>query len=136
MKIMIKMILTAEESISLNYLESFEMLIQFFVNFKKINIEKEILDNVSQMGAYGKNSQSRRYSVYFCSSIIRICTNPISDLFSRLLILSSDIDRNIRSEFAYHVKFICRDLEESAVRKNIYKIVRNLKNNLLIFLLA
>ena len=129
MKIILKMILTAEESISINYLESFETLTQFFVNFKKINIEKEILENAIQLGSYGKNSQSRRYSVYFCTCLIRICTNPISDLFSRLMILSSDIDRNVRSEFAYQVKFIRRDIDETAVRKNIYKIVR-FKNNL------
>ncbi len=122
-KITIKLITKAEESISHKFLQAFDAIVHFFANFRKIKIDQEIIENITSLGAFGKPSRSRRFSIYFCTSLIRICTNPITELFSRLMILSSDSDSIIKAEFAFHIKFICRDLEESIVRKNVLKIV-------------
>jgi hypothetical protein len=76
------------------------------------------------MGAFGKTTQNRRFSVYFCSSLIKIAANPITELFSRIMMLSSDSDRIVKLELAHQLKFISKDLEETVIRKNVFKIVR------------
>jgi hypothetical protein len=120
----IKTITTDDENISKEYLKSFDTMYKFYSSFQKIFLRREILENVSLMGSFGKAVQSRRYSVYFCSCFIQMVTNPIHDLVSRLLILSQDADQLIRQEFIHHAKFFALELEESQIRKSIYKIVK------------
>ncbi len=45
------------------------------------------------------------------------------------MILSSDTDKIVRQEIAYHMKFLCRELDESYLRKNVLKVIDNYLND-------
>jgi hypothetical protein len=59
-----------ESNINKEFLYSFETIIQKFGI--KIDINKDIIDFINSMGAFGKDTRSRRYSSYFCCSIFRV----------------------------------------------------------------
>ena len=45
------------------------------------------------------------------------------------MILSSDTDKGVRTEVAYHIRFLCQELEESYIRKNVLKLIDNYLND-------
>ena len=45
------------------------------------------------------------------------------------MILSSDSDKIVRQEVAYHMKYLCMELEESYIRKNVLKVIDNYLND-------
>jgi hypothetical protein len=72
-KFFIKTITNEEKNLSDEYVKNFNDIIQNLkTGNRKIEIEKEIIDNCTTMGSFGKPSPIRRFSVYFCASIIRV----------------------------------------------------------------
>jgi hypothetical protein len=70
LKFYITTIATDESTILTDYLNNFDYTIN---NFNaKIEINKELVDYINSMGAFGKDTKSRRYSAYFCSCIYRV----------------------------------------------------------------
>ena len=117
------------------YVQALNQIVSFFTIHGKIKIDNDIIDFTINLGNFGKSAISRRFSVYFCSCILQV--NIIftqindslnNDVINRFMILSSDAERVIRLEISYHMMFLCRELEDSYIRKYVLKIVKYYNN--------
>jgi hypothetical protein len=133
-KLCIKIITTDEKTVSDEFILSFNEIVDFYSasnnSHKKIKIEADIIENINTMGSFGKSIKNRRYSAYFCFGIMRITDSFNTDLFNRIIMLSSDSERTIRQEIAHHIKFICNALKESYVKNSIFPLLENYSNDL------
>lgn len=89
-KYLIGIIENDESEISKYYLEGFNDIIEILSQYKQIFVEPDIIERVCIMGSFGKKSTLRKYSLYFCSSLIRV--NFINNLF--FIILNSSKSRS------------------------------------------
>lgn len=52
-----------------------------------------------------------------------------TELFNRFMILSSDSDKIIRMEVAYNFRFICKELDEVFIKRNLLKTIDGYLND-------
>lgn len=123
-KLLIKIIVTDDKTVSEEYIIAFTVIVTFYSTYKKVKVDQDIIDNINQMGSFGRSPPYKRFSVFFCSGLMQMMSNPVTELLNRLMILSSDTEKTIRQELAYHIKFFYKHLDESVVRKSIFKVVR------------
>ena len=45
------------------------------------------------------------------------------------MILSSDSDKIIRTEIAYNIRFICKELDDNFIKKNLFKTIESYLND-------
>lgn len=72
LKFFIETIANDEKNLSDEYIRNFNEIINKLSDCLRIYIDQDIIDKITNMGGYTRNSVSRRYSVYFCCSIIRV----------------------------------------------------------------
>jgi hypothetical protein len=125
-KFCIRSISNEEKEIGDEYIKNFNEIVENLSEKYRIHIEEEIVNYASLMGSFGKPTTFRRYSAYFCASLIRVGTGsyPNEELLKRFLILTSDSDVCVRMEISYHIRFVFKELDEISIKKNFYKIVR------------
>lgn len=120
----------------MEFIRTFNIIVKFFCYYKKIQIGNDIIDYACNMGTYGKSILSRRLCVFFCSGLIQVFyylkkeinENNNSELFNRIMILSSDIDISIRIEIAFNLRFICQELDGNFIKRNLLKTIENYLN--------
>lgn len=125
-KIVLKIIVTGEQQLSDEFLRTFEDITEFYSNFQKVKVDTDIIENVTGLGAFGKPNNLRRLSAFLSCSILKIATNPTTDLFSRIWILSTDSDRAVKLIVVNQFKYIIKELEEATIKKNIFHAVNNI----------
>jgi hypothetical protein len=125
LKFFIQTISNDEKHLLEEYLRNFNEIIEFINSKRRIKIEQSVVEMALNLGIFGKSLICRRYSVYFCSSLLRINKNENQneELNKRLYILSSDSDRIIRQEMAYHMRFILKEMEEANIIRHYQKTV-------------
>jgi hypothetical protein len=62
----------SESEISLYYVRGFDNIIDSLSIKKNFKVESDIIENVSLMGSFGKKTILRRYSLFFCTSFLRV----------------------------------------------------------------
>ena len=98
---------TLEKSISDEYVSHFNQIIDIFCsNNFKIILDKELIECAISLGKFGQSFQNRKFSVYFCVSLIRISKKREEDIYNRVLFLAEDTERIVKFEMAYHIRFI------------------------------
>ncbi len=98
---------TLEKSISDEYVIHFNDVINTFCkNNYKIIINKELIEYTISLGKFGQSFVNKKFSVFFCVSLIRISNTKIDDLYNRVLFLAEDTERTVKFEMAYHVRFL------------------------------
>ena len=98
---------TLEKSISDEYVIHFNQIIDTFcMNNFKINLDKELIEYAISLGKFGQSFQNKKFSVYFCVSLIRISKKREEDIYNRILFLTEDTERIVKFEMAYHIRFI------------------------------
>ena len=81
-------ILKLEKTVSDEHCQCLNQLIDSLVNnHYRIEFNKEIIDFANNLGKFGQSYTNRRYSVYFCTVLIRIGSNTQNDLYKRLIAL-------------------------------------------------
>ena len=60
-----------DNNLTIEFLKIFDNIITMMLNYK-IDIDKEILSIIDSLGAFGQDTLSRRYSVYFSTCILRV----------------------------------------------------------------
>lgn len=68
----INIIESGEKDISKHYVRGFDDIIGILSNKKRINIERDIIENISLMGSFGKKNILRRFSLFYCTSLIKV----------------------------------------------------------------
>lgn len=62
----------SDTEISFHYIKGFDEIINTLYENKRTIIESDIIDNVCIMGSFGKKNLLRRFSLFFCTSFIRV----------------------------------------------------------------
>ena len=100
---------TLEKSISDEYVINFNNLINTFCNNNfKIVINNELIEYTISLGKFGQSIVNKKFSVFFCVSLIRISKNKIDNLYDRVLFLGEDTERVVKFEMAYHIRFLIK----------------------------
>ena len=68
----INIIENSESEISIHYVRGFDNIIDTLSDKKRTKIEPDIIEMVSLMGSFGKKNVLRRYSLFFCTSFIKV----------------------------------------------------------------
>ena len=98
---------TLEKSISDEYVIQFNNLIETFCNNKfKIILDKELKEYAISLGKFGQIAQNKKFSVFFCVSLIRISKIRDEELYDKIMFLAEDTERVVKFEMAYHIRFI------------------------------
>lgn len=107
------------------FIKNFNEFIEVLNKEFRIDLNKEIIDLASSLGSFSNPSFLRRYSAYFCSSLIRIevKSNHNENLIKRFIILSSDPEFTVRLEISYHIRYVIEELDEATIKKHFIKIV-------------
>ncbi len=61
-----------ETDMTIYYIRGFNDIIETLSKYKKVILEHEIIDKASIMGSFGKKNTLRKYSLFFCTSLIRV----------------------------------------------------------------
>jgi len=98
---------TLEKSISDEYINQFNNLIETFCNNKfTIILDKELTEYAISLGKFGQSVQNKKFSVYFCVCLIRISKIKDEELYNKIFFLAEDTERDVKFEMAYHIRFI------------------------------
>jgi hypothetical protein len=119
----ITLITTAAEEISEEFLKVFDSIVDFYANYKKINLSEDTIEMAISLGAFGRSLRERRFSVYLCSGLIRLLENPSEDLINRIFIISTSPDKLLRAEVVHNLPFLFQLYDESFVKHNMFSIV-------------
>ena len=108
------------------FLKYFDDLIDVLNKELRFDIDREIIDISTSLGSFSNPSILRRYSAYFCSSLLRIEHKSFhnENLLKRFIILCSDPELPVRLEISYHIRFVLQELDEIAIKKYFIKIVK------------
>ena len=113
-------ILKLEKSVSDEHCKYLNQLVDSLVdNHYRIEFKKEIIDFANNLGKFGQSYTNRRYSVYFCTVLIRIGSNTQNDLYKRLLFLCEDTDRVVKFEIMYQIRYLIRECPAKYCKDNI-----------------
>ena len=113
-------ILKLEKTVSDEHCKYLNQLIDLLVNNNyRIEFKKEIIDFANNLGKFGQSYTNRRYSVYFCTVLIRIGSNTQNDLYKRLLFLCEDTDRVVKFEIMYQIRYLIKECSSQYCHDNI-----------------
>ena len=117
-------ILKLEKTVSDEHCQYLNQLIDSLVNnHYRIGFKKEIIDFANNLGKFGQSYTNRKYSVYFCSVLIRIGNNTQNDLYKRLLNLCDDTDRVVKFESIYQIRYLIKECSAKYCRENILQYI-------------
>jgi len=68
----INFIENTETDITMYYIRGFNDIIETLSKYKRVIIEQEIIEKVSIMGSFGKKNMLRKYSLFFCTCLLRV----------------------------------------------------------------
>jgi len=113
-------IIKLEKTVSDEHCKYLNELVEELVNNNyRIEIKKEIIDFSNNLGKFGQSYTNRRFSVYFCTVLIRIGSNTKNDLYKRLLFLCEDTDRAVKLEIIYHIRYFIKECSPKFCKDNI-----------------
>ena len=113
-------ILKLEKTVSDEHCKHLNKLIDSLVNNNyRIEFKREIIDFANNLGKFGQSYTNRRYSVYFCTVLIRIGSNTQNDLYKRLLFLCEDTDRVVKFEIIYQIRYLIKECSSQYCNDNI-----------------
>ena len=113
-------ILKLEKTVSDEHCKYLNQLIDSLVkNNYRIDFKKEIIDFANNLGKFGQSYTNRRYSVYFCTVLIRIGINTQNELYKRLLFLCEDTDRVVKFEIIYQIRYLIKECSAQYCFDNI-----------------
>lgn len=72
LKFYINIIENNDTDMTIYYIKGFNNIIETLSKYKKIIVENEIIEKASMMGSFGKKNNLRKYSLFFCISLIRV----------------------------------------------------------------
>ena len=117
-------ILKLEKTVSDEHCKCLNKLIDSLVeNHYRIEFKKEIIDFANNLGKFGQSYTNRRYSVYFCTVLIRIGSNTQNDLYKRLLVLCEDTDRAVKSESIFQIRYLIKECSAKYCQEKILQYV-------------
>ena len=61
-----------ENDLAVYYLKGFNDIVETLSKYRKTIVDHEIIEKASSMGSFGKKSTLRRYSLFFCTCLIRV----------------------------------------------------------------
>ena len=64
-----------DTDMTLHYIRGFNDIIECLSKYKKVIVEQEIIEKASGMGSFGKKNTLRKYSLFFCTCLIRVINN-------------------------------------------------------------
>lgn len=133
-KFFINSITSEGKEICDEFIKIFNEFIEVMNKELRIEIDKDIIDLSTSLGSFSNPSILRRYSAYFCSSLLRIelKTNKNEYLLRRFIILCSDPELPVRLEISYHIRYVIEEMDEASIKKHFIKIVSGLKIYLLL----
>jgi hypothetical protein len=76
----INIIENCENDISSHYIKGFDNIIDILSENKRTKIERDIIELVCSMGSFGKKNYLRRFSLFFCTSFIKVIKKIIKYL--------------------------------------------------------
>jgi len=113
-------IIKLEKTVSDEHCKYLNELVETLVNNNyRIEIKKGIIDFSNNLGKFGQSYTNRRFSVYFCTILIRIGSNTKNDLYKRLLFLCEDTDRAVKLEIIYHIRYFIKECSPKFCKDNI-----------------
>jgi hypothetical protein len=71
-KFFIKTIANEEKNLSIEYVKNFNELVELLSERYRVNVTDDIIESSTVLGSFGKPTINRRYSVFFCTSLIRV----------------------------------------------------------------
>ena len=114
---------TLEKVVSDEYITNLNLILDSFT--KKVPIDKELVEYATSLGKFGQTVRNRKFSVYFCSCIIRIGNNRENDIYKRLLLLCEDSEKSIQFEIAYQIRYFLLENTSEFCIKNFIPIIYN-----------
>ncbi len=72
LKFYLNIIENTETDMTLHYIRGFNEIIEKLSKYKKIFVDEEIVGKAYAMGSFGKKNTLRRYSLFFCTCLIRV----------------------------------------------------------------
>lgn len=97
LKFYIDIIENTETDLTSYYIKGFNDIIETLSRYKKILVNHEIIEKVSFMGSFGKKNTLRKYSLFFCTCLIRVSFFNFKLLVSLYKILKNLLEINNNS---------------------------------------
>ncbi len=72
LKFYINIIENTETDITMHYIRGFNDIIETLSKYKRVIVEQGLIEKVSIMGSFGKKNTLRKYSLFFCTCLIRV----------------------------------------------------------------
>lgn len=125
-----------EKSVSDEYVKSFNEIVDDFTENKfTIVLEKNIIEQAISLGKFGQSVINRKFSAYFCCTLILISKADECELNKRLGLLFDDNEFDVKFEIGYQIRFIAYQKDSSFCIQNLKKMFMYfLKENLIQFL--
>ena len=58
--------------ITIYYIRSFNAIIEILSKYRIVNVEIDLIEKATSMGSFGKKNTLRKYSLFFCTCLIRV----------------------------------------------------------------
>jgi hypothetical protein len=58
-----------------NFFKAYESIIQYFLYYKKLTLSDELVNHTIQLAQYNSPPMMKRYTIYFCSSLLQVYLN-------------------------------------------------------------
>lgn len=72
LKFYINIIENTETDITVHYIRGFNDIIETLSKYKKVIVDQEIIEKATIMGSFGKKNTLRKYSLFFCTCLMRV----------------------------------------------------------------
>lgn len=125
MQSFIKAITTLEKAISDEYICQFARIVEAYEGRDyKMALFPEVVEYATSLGKFGQSCSNRRFSVFLCSSLLRITSvDSEVELNNRFVRLCEDSERVIRFEVTYQLRFILKVKDTQFITKTLKEII-------------
>lgn len=122
----VKVITTAERTISEAYIANYNQCIDFLSSNHLYRIKpiNEINEYISQLGKYNQTPENMRYCLYFSTSMVRIYSEYLDELYDCFYALCFETQKEIKYEIAYDLRFIIKETDIGYTKTKLYPILK------------
>jgi len=71
-KFFVKIITHEEEILSKEYIRNLNEIVEVISENNRIRLDKELVEICTSMGSFGNTVKMKRFSVYFCTCLLRV----------------------------------------------------------------
>ena len=98
------------------FIEALNNILSLNIHLKKFS--NEFINFTTGLGKFGQHVVKRKYCVYLSINILRLNNNYNDDIYKRIILLSEDIERMVKYECAFQLRYLYESIKNFYYDKN------------------